>query len=140
MRNEAWLVNEKTAEIQQWIARKLSRTQGCLREAATSTFIYRPLGLDKYGEVTISAHPSEFFSFTSKASWPDNENYEQFVADGILDTLISFEFYPVLGASFTLEKIGWHEIESVPIAYYYAAREATKEILKLNDRNRNVAY
>src|SRR6266498_4691454 len=132
-------MNEISNEIQQWITRKFSRRQARLREAAIATYTYRKYPSPRiiFGEVTLSANPSDTFSFTSKVTWPEHDNCEDLVVDGILDVLISSDFYPVVGANFTLEKIGWHEIESVPVAYYFAAREATKQILRLDDKNRN---
>jgi hypothetical protein len=48
------------------------------------------------------------------------------------------EHRPVLGAQFTLESIEWHEINSVPIGYYYAAKEAARKILRLAESPGNV--
>ena len=132
-------MNNLPGEIEQWISRKLSYRQSRLLEATSASFRYRKIAGPKvlFGEVTISASPSDAFSFTSKAKWIDGESCESYVVDGIVETILSTDFYPVLGVNFVLEKFGWHEIESVPIAYYFAAKEATKQILKLDDKNRN---
>ena len=132
-------MNAIPVEIEQWISRKLSHRQSHVLQAATASFTYRKIAGPKilFGEVTLSASPSDTFSFTSKAMWINDESCESYVLDGIVEILLSSSFYPVLGASFVLEKIGWHEIESVPIGYYFAAKEATKQILKLDDKNKN---
>lgn len=72
--------------------------------------------------------------------WPENCNYDTLVLDGILDMLISFDFYPLLGVTFVLQTIGWDNVESVPVGYYYAAKEATRHILWLDETRRNVEW
>ena len=110
----------------------------CLREMTSTTFAFhghngvRPV----FGEVTLSAAPSRTFSFASCVAWPTGGNYEECVIDGIMDVLVSADFHPICGARFTLENIGWNE-DSIPVGYYFAAREATRKILRLDEQNRN---
>jgi hypothetical protein len=54
-----------------------------------------------------------------------------------MDVLVS-DFHPISGVRFTLENIGW-DVDSVPVGYYFAARDATRKILRLDENNRNFA-
>jgi hypothetical protein len=67
--------------------------------------------------------PAESFSFSSKAKWPTSDNYESDVLDGVLDALVGSGFYLCLGVSIILEEMGWHDVDSAPVAYYEAARQ-----------------
>ncbi len=133
-------MNQNNPEVQRWIARKFSRYPMRLREMASATSCFQlhtgPRCI--FGEVTISAIPFKAFSFASCVVWPAGGNYEECVLDGILDVLVSADFHPVWGVKFTLEKIGWHPVDSVPMGYYFAARDATRKILRLDEENRNV--
>jgi len=89
-----------------------------------------------FGEVTLSAVPFKTFAFASCVTWPAGGNYEECVLDGIMDVLVSADFHPICGVKFTLENIGWNE-DSVPVGYYFAARDATRKILRLDEKDRN---
>ncbi len=110
----------------------------CLREtiSATSSFRGHNGARPVFGEVTLSAAPSKTFSFAACVTWPAGGNYEECVLDGILDVLVSADFHPICGVRFTLENIGWNE-DSVPVGYYFAAREATRKILRLDENHKN---
>ncbi len=133
-------MNQNTAEVQRWIARKLSRYPLRLRETASATCSCHKQTETRciFGQVTLSAAPSKTFSFVSHVDWPAGVNYEECVMDGIFDVLISADFHPICGVKFTLEEIGWDPKDSVPAGYYFAAREATRKILRLDEKNRNV--
>ena len=109
-----------------------------LREMAsvTSAFCEHNDSRPVFGEVTLSAAPFKIFSFASCVTWPAGGNYEECVLDGILDVLVSGDFHPICGVRFTLENIVWNE-DSVPVGYYFAARDATRKILRLDDDERN---
>ena len=110
-----------------------------LREmaSATSSFQMNTGTRSVFGEVTLCAAPFKVFSFASRVVWPAGGNYEECILDGILDVLVSSDFHPICGVKFTLESIGWKEGVSVPVGYYFAAREATRKILRLDESNRN---
>ncbi len=131
-------MNQNNLEVQRWIARKFSRYPMGLREktTATSSFRGRNGSRSVYGEVTLSAAPSRTFSFVSCVTWPAGGIYEECVLDGILDILVSADFHPICGVRFTLENIGWNE-DSVPVGYYFAARDAARKILRLDEDNKN---
>jgi hypothetical protein len=139
MRNENFLVNQNSPEIQRWMARKFSRRQMHLRETISVTSSYRGHNGVRpvFGEVTLSAAPFKTFVFASCVTWPSGGNYEECVLDGIMDILVS-DFHPISGVRFTLENIGWAK-DSVPVGYYFAARDATRKILRLDENNRNFA-
>jgi hypothetical protein len=82
-----------------------------------------------YGKVVISATPADAFSFESEAVWPD-ANYDALVRRGITDVLEEAGLGASFGAAFTLEEIGWHEIDSCEAGYHRAAKQAAGEILK----------
>ncbi len=132
-------MNQNTAEVQRWIARKLSRYPLHLRETASATGSCHMQTKDRciFGEVTLSAVPSKTFSFVSRVVWPAGVNYEECVIDGIFDVLISSDLHPICGVKFTLEEIGWDQNDSVPMGYYFAAREAARKILRLDENNKN---
>ena len=132
-------MNQHSPELQRWMARKFSRRQMHLRELAsvTSTFRGHNGSRPVFGEVMLSAAPSKTFSFASCVTWPAGGNYEECVLDGILDVLVASDFHPICGVRFTLENIGWNE-DSVPMGYYFAAREAARKILRLDGDERNV--
>lgn len=134
-------MNQNNPEVQRWIARKFSRYSMGLREtvSVTSSFHEHTGVRCVFGEVTLSAAPSKTFGFVSRVAWPAGGNFEECVLDGILDVLMSADFHPICGAKFTLEKIGWNEVDSVPVGYYLAARDATRKILRLNEKVRNFA-
>ena len=90
-----------------------------------------------FGEVTLSAAPFRTFAFASCVTWPVSGIYEECVLDGIMDVLVSADFHPICGVRFTLEKIGWEQ-DSVPVGYYFAARDAARKILRLDEKDRNV--
>ncbi|HMB22668.1 MAG: hypothetical protein ACM33V_08790 [Chloroflexota bacterium] len=120
------------------MARKFSRRQMHLREtvSVTSSFHGHNGSRPVFGEVTLSAASFKVFSFVSCVTWQVSGPYEECVLDGILDVLVSADFHPICGVRFTLENIGWNE-DSVPVGYYFAARDATRKILRLDEDERN---
>jgi hypothetical protein len=127
-------------EFQQWLDRKLSRPFSYLKESKTVKYSYHKIfgPTTRTAEVVLTGKPAEKFSFTSQVNWPETPDAcNECVLEGILDILISSDFNPTLGVSFILEDIRWHEIESAPFAFYHAAREATKQILWIDEKQRN---
>ena len=92
--------------------------------------IYGPRG--DFGKVLISARPASEFSFDSNAQWDsDEDNYDEYVLEGILDELFTRGLAPApLLTAFTLERIWWHPVDSSANAFYFAARDAVDAILK----------
>ena len=43
---------------------------------------------------------------------------------------MTFDLQPLLGVEIVLTAIAWDDVESVPIAYYRAAKEATAKLLE----------
>ncbi len=116
----------------QWLDRKLDRDIFLLREPRSVSEKYLRITGPRclYGEIVLRAAPSQTFEFKSEVTWPyPGDNYDNYVLEGILDTLLSDNLRYVLGASFVLEQIKWHEVDSCAIAYYHAARQATEKIL-----------
>jgi hypothetical protein len=132
MRNEKFPVNQNSPEVQRWLARKFSRRQMHLRETISVTSSYRGHNGVRpvFGEVTLSAAPCKTFAFASCVTWPVNGIYEECVLDGIMDVLVSADFHPICGVRFTLENIGWDK-DSVPVGYYFAARDAARKTVML---------
>jgi hypothetical protein len=93
-----------------------------------------------YGEVSLSATPAPTFAFKSLVKWPIPENWDSLVLQGVLDVLVSYDLRPVLGVEIVLTEIGWHDVESVPIAYYWAAKEATAKLLEPAGDGWNIDY
>ncbi|MCP4538679.1 MAG: hypothetical protein GY832_16210 [Chloroflexi bacterium] len=128
--------------LEQWFSRKTARSYAYLSEPATVKYTHHVHTGPRYiyGEVTLSASPAESFSFVSPVDWPENCNYNDYVLDGILDVLMMVDFMPLLGVAFELETIGWHNVDSVPVGYYFAAKEATRRILRIDEPSRNLAW
>jgi hypothetical protein len=83
------------------------------------------------------SQPREHFAYSSVASWPlDDPRFENAVRDGILDAVLIDLACGLAGIAVTLEAIGWHELHSVPRAYYGAAREALLEIFAKDQERR----
>jgi hypothetical protein len=78
--------------------------------------------------VSIAVQPSDTLEFVSSVEWPDGTNYDQIVFDGILDALMGWG-YKLITARFELREIGWHSVNSAPIAYYNAAKRAVRSLL-----------
>ena len=128
-------------ELQQWIERKRARRYAYLAQPITLTHIYRfhtgPRYI--YGALTLAAQPADTFVFRSLVRWPD-DTYDSSVLDGVLDVLVAFDMHPLLGATFVLQAIEWHDVESAAVGYYRAAKEATRQILRLDSDVPNVTW
>jgi hypothetical protein len=116
--------------VQQWFKRKTSNGTARLQGLSTVTQEYTEVRGPRsiYGKVVIGIQPADDFTFVSSATWP-SENYEAWVIDGILDALFCVQHKPLLGARFDLKEIGWHPVNSAPIAYYWAAKNAVAGML-----------
>jgi len=123
----------KNSHLQGWIDRKLGRDALTISFGATAESEHSKHAGPRweYGKVAIQAEPSSDFRFTSKVIWPcaHFKMYEEMVLDGVLDVLICRSANPILGVSVTLLEIGWHEVNSAPMFYYFAARTAMQKIL-----------
>lgn len=119
-----------------WLERKLVQTPIVLPRARTVTRQWRKCtgGRIMFGELTLTAKPSESFAYTERIAWPtDYPLFNHCVLDGILDgVLIDLRRSPACVA-FTLDAIQWHDEDSVPHAYYCAAREAVGHIFAANE-------
>ena len=87
-----------------------------------------------YGYVKIDFDLKADFNFKSMACWPtplDAAAYEDCICKGIKEALSECGYITPLG-SYVLEEIKVSENidESVPIAYYWAAKSAIKEYLQ----------
>jgi hypothetical protein len=125
--------------VDEWLARKLRKRRGTLRTAKTveekHVRIIGPKG--EYGWLRMTGAPSSDFAYRSNVEWPGGEVaewYETAVLDGILDELLAAgPGMVVLDATFTLEAIKWHPVDSCPVAFYRAARAAIRGILSLHE-------
>lgn len=117
--------------VHEWFDRKLVAGIAPFRGMVTVGHEYeRVLGpRSMYAKVSLSICTSEVFAFESRAQWPE-ENYDRWVLDGILDSLFGWDSKPVLGARVVLEDVGWHPVNSAPIAYYRAAKIAVRSALE----------
>jgi hypothetical protein len=92
-----------------------------------------------YGYVKIDLTLDGSFNFKSMAYWPDpfdGKTYENSICDGIREALSEYGYSTPIG-SYVLKEIKISEKidESVPIAYYWAAKSAIKEYLHGLDAN-----
>jgi hypothetical protein len=94
--------------FEEWLARKLDRGGCTLRERRIVE--------------------EEYFRIHGPRS-----SFERAVLDGILDELLTDDSgYLVTKARFTLQVIGYHQVESCPAAFYLAARAAVSKIVDGN--------
>jgi hypothetical protein len=88
-----------------------------------------------YGYIKINAIKTNSFSFMSEVDWPpymDSKRYEEFVCKGIKEAIQEYGYSPQFGTYSLIEvKISKKIDESVPIAYYFAAKQAMQEFLAL---------
>jgi hypothetical protein len=124
--------SDQRSHLTSWVDRRIRRGWFRLKVSRSESYeMHKHLGgRSIYASVTLSAQPSDTFSFHSTAAWP-SEDYTSFVQDGILDAIFP-TIYPIFGVSVTLESIKWHEIDSCASAYQVAATEAMKKILDGN--------
>lgn len=118
-----------------WLSRKLQQTPTRLHRSwiVSKTWKKHTGGRILYGEVTLTAAPSLEFSYHSIVSWPtDYPHFQHCVIDGILDAIFIDLVLSPSCVEFKLENIGWHDDDSVPRAYYQAARGAVGEIFALD--------
>ena len=117
--------------IEQWFNRKMS--VGTVPLPGMSTVTYecnRIVGARSiYGKVVIAIEPADTFLFLSSVQWPSGDNCDQWVIDGILDALFCTRHKPMVAARFELKEIAWHPVNSAPIAYYWAAKNAIAGIV-----------
>jgi hypothetical protein len=127
--------------LQQWVERKRVKRYAYLNQPLALRHTYRihigPRYI--YGALTLAAQPADTFAFISAVTWPE-DNYDSYVLDGILDVLVPFDIQPLLGATFVLQAIEWHDVDSAAVGYYRAAKEATRQILRLDTREPNVTW
>jgi hypothetical protein len=116
--------------LREWLERKTARDACPLVGLVTVGYEYeRVVGpRSVYGRVSIVVSPCETLEFESRVKWPDGANYDQMVLDGILDALVGWGYRPIV-ARFELAEIGWHPVNSAPIAYYRAAKRAVRSLL-----------
>lgn len=127
-----------------WLIRKSDRPRLSIREARSACFKFaRPLGpRGQFAVVYLRGEPATAFAFASVAEWPTPKcDYSNAVLDGILDELFATDLAHVAANTrFTLERIEWHDVDSCAVAYYYAARGATREILGRDTYPGNIDY
>lgn len=116
--------------VHDWFQRKVAGGVSPLRRMITVSYEYnRVVGPRSiYAKVSLSISPNEVFAFESKARWPQ-ENYDLWVLDGILDALFGSDHKPPLSARFVLEEVGWHSVQSSPMAYYRASKIIVRSVL-----------
>jgi hypothetical protein len=103
--------------VREWFHRKLGGGILPFRGIVTACHEYeRVLGpRSMYARVSLAICTSDAFVFESQADWPE-ENYDRWVLDGVLDALFGWDSKPMLGARVVLQEVGWHPVNSAPIA------------------------
>ena len=133
-----------THYLKDWLARKTDRPLLSIRETRLARFEYKRIVGPKQNSavVHLRGEPAMDFAFSSVAEWPTPKcDYTTDVLDGILDELFAADLGPVAAkVHFTLEKIEWHDVDSCPIAFYYAARGAVRDILGRDKYPGNIAW
>jgi len=99
---------------------------------ATHEFTRFTGNLHVYGSVTLTAEPSDSFSFASRVEWPcrDPELFDAAVRRGIEHALSESAAATTPSFHVELTKIVWRERESVALAYEFAAAQAMRDVLR----------
>ena len=120
--------------VREWFHRKLNGGIAPFRGMVTVSHEYSRVTGPRsiYASVTLSVSANEDFAFESRAHWPE-ANYDHWVLNGILDALFGHDHKPVLGVRVVLTDVGWHSVNSAPIAYYRAAKIAVRSALRLDE-------
>jgi hypothetical protein len=77
-------------------------------------------------------------TFKSVVAWPKTENYESAIRTGMLDILLK-DGSPIVGGIFQLVSVQIDSIDSSEISFRLAAREATRSLISILQRNENGA-
>ena len=132
--------------VKEWFERKLKGQWFRLDKPTEIVREFKKLaaGHIKYGKLTLSATPADEFSFHFDACCDEiralDDRIEPHILAGVLDVAFGSLHLPVLGVAFTVKNMEYHPVDSVPIAYYFCAREATKEILGVDAARSNTLY
>lgn len=115
-----------------WAERKMGRKTLTIKQPRTVEVEHKRAlgGRGEYAKIVLRASPAESFAFTSAVDWPDGDDYDQYVLDGLLDQILADDVGPAYARiAFSLESIAWHEIDSCGRAFYAAARKAVSEVI-----------
>src|SRR5262245_23705578 len=82
-----------------------------------------------HGGVTLSFHPSQRYSFSSEASWPQ-DNYEMPVREAVERELLRRQV-ALTRTRVILKRISWDPVSSCQVAFEAAARAATSAAYEL---------
>lgn len=126
-----------TQLYESWLNRKLDQEPIHLRRPWTMSRTWKRItgGRIMFAEITLTAEASDSFSYVERIVWPtDYPYFKHCVLDGILDGVLIDLARSPSRMSFSLERINWHEEQSVPRAYYCAARELVGEIFGADER------
>jgi Elongation factor G, domain IV len=125
--------------LEEWVKRKIDRKAISISAAKTVnvTFAKAYGGFGRFASIVIHAEPSNEFKFTSEVVWPRHATqYNDAVLDGILDETLATSLGSLVSRiKYTLKEIGWHDIDSDPTAFYFAAKMAVVEISKYSCKN-----
>src|SRR5262245_23054425 len=108
--------------FEDWYRRKLARPTTTIRGGtsveAKFVKIYGPRCA--YARIVLAAEPSQEFEFRSEVTWPvDPDPFNAAVVDGILDELLASDLGRIASrVRFILRDIGWHDVDSSPLAFY----------------------
>jgi hypothetical protein len=130
--------------FEEWLGRKLARRACPIREPRTveETFAKARGPRGDFAAVRMTREPGATFEYLCEAQWPeDPDRYNSAVVDGLLDELLATDLGPVaLNVRFTLHAIQWHDVDSSPRAFYFAARAAARRIVGREEFPGNVIW
>lgn len=83
-----------------------------------------------HGSVTLSFDSLRPYSFVSKASWPESDNYEEAVRKAVEEVLIECQG-SLDKTHVTLKRVGWDSVASCEFGFIKAAQAATREAFNI---------
>ena len=83
-----------------------------------------------HGAVTLQFDGSRSYSFSSNASWPEGDNYEEAIRVAIEETLRTVQGH-LNAPSVSLIGIEWNDVSSCQSGFESAAKAATRAVFEV---------
>lgn len=120
-------------QLEEWFKGKLEKPKGSINAPVTVEGKMQRIygGRADFAYVTLYLEPSTEFSYHSEVKWPaDEERCNPAVMEGVLDGLIfSFQECWHTNIKVILKEIKCHPVDSNPVAFYKAARNAIEKLV-----------
>ena len=126
---------------EEFLRRKLSRGHPWYLQLPCSVeyeYVGRLGHPSSYGLVKFECEPQPELSFKSSAEWPESvggptsvRTIEDFIAEGVVDGLVSGSSTPYSGVGLNLVAVRFDDVNSDAHAYYKATKGAMTELIRV---------